>query len=295
MFFKFLTSLKNGFKLTAVSFKFIRDHMKLIIFPVLKMIALISAAGLFFIGCFYSLVVFMSLIGIVNPNDTVIGKVVLGGTIITLLFLFIILFKTVNSYFNIAIITYVAALLNHENASIGYSLKNSSYRIVPIVQWTSLNTVASMLKNFFSGNRQSTSLLAESLYVIWSMGTLFVEPIIAEENLSLMDVLKKSVKLIKNAFGEVVGATTGFGMLKGIILTLGWGGLYLFSTLTEKIEHTSSHAIIITIVIAFVLFFLFQLISLADYIFRTAVYQYACRKNSGPFSEHLIKTSFVTK
>lgn len=291
MFFEFFERIKSGFKLLKPSFAIIHKHRPLIVFAVLKVIALISIGSLVIFGYFLSMVGFMMYVSKQLPQTISVPL----GTILAFVWVFfpILVIRIINNYFNIAIINYVAGILNHTKTSIGSSLKLSFHKILPIIRWSIVSSAAIMLRKFLGHERRSTSVLGETLYVAWATGTIFVEPIIARENLSLMDSIKKSATLIKNAFGEVIGASTGFAFLKGVITMVGALYLYMFIKTTKNIEFTSTSSMIITAIIIVGLFLLFELISLADYIFRTAVYQYAVNKNSGPFSEHLIKTSFI--
>ena len=56
--------------------------------------------------------------------------------------------------------------------------------------------------------------------IVWSVATFFVVPVIAYENIGPVDAFKRSALLMKEKWGEKLGASFSFGLIQiaGVIL-----------------------------------------------------------------------------
>jgi hypothetical protein len=89
--------------------------------------------------------------------------------------------------------------------------------------------------------------------VVWSIATFFVVPVIAYENLGPIDAFKHSASLMKQKWGESLGATFNFGIIQFIALFIVGAILFILGSLVSPI---------------------LAIISAAETIFISAVYHY---------------------
>src|SRR6202011_2079960 len=56
--------------------------------------------------------------------------------------------------------------------------------------------------------------------IVWSIATFFVVPVIAYENLGPIDAFKRSAEIMKEKWGESLGSTFSFGLLRLVAFIL---------------------------------------------------------------------------
>ena len=69
-------------------------------------------------------------------------------------------------------------------------------------------------------NEKIAAVIAGIFGMLWSVLTFFVIPVMAYENLGVFQAIKRSSSLLKNTWGERVGANFAFGMIGFIMFIL---------------------------------------------------------------------------
>jgi len=108
-----------------------------------------------------------------------------------------------------------------EKVSFKEGINFSMKRLPVIFSWAVLSaTVGIIIKAIQENSGSLGNIISGLIGVVWSIATFFVVPILAYENLGPIDALKRSASIMKNKWGESIGASFSFGILSlvGIII-----------------------------------------------------------------------------
>ena len=100
--------------------------------------------------------------------------------------------------------------------------------------------------------------------IVWSIATFFVVPIIAYENLNPFQAVKRSTQLMKEKWGESLGSTFSFGLLRLLAFVIICLPLFFVGRLINPIAGI--------VLMALGAFFVMAVSSAAQTIFVSAVY-----------------------
>lgn len=201
----FFDRLAKGWEISVSSYKVLLANKQLIIFPILSGLSMLLIAGSFF-G-----VVLSSYGWNVSAIDTEnIGR----GTMYLLLFGFYIVNYLVIVYFNMALIHCAKLYFDGEEATVGKGIRFSNSRIGAILSWAVFAATVGIVLRIIQDNAGWIGKLVISLVgFVWSLATFFVIPVIAYENVGPMDALKRSAEIMKNKWGERLGASFSFALI----------------------------------------------------------------------------------
>ncbi len=127
--------------------------------------------------------------------------------------------------------------------------------------------------------------------IAWTLACYFVVPVLAFEDLTPIDAVKRSAKLFRDTWGEkVIG---GFSLsLVSLVLMLPGIGLVVVAGVLG-----SSAGLLFGLAVMFLYFLLLSVfMSAVGGIFNAALYRYACFKQAPPaFSQELITSAWAPK
>src|SRR5258706_1283524 len=127
--------------------------------------------------------------------------------------------------------------------------------------------------------------------IAWTLACYFVVPVLAFEDLTPIDAVKRSAKLFRDTWGEkVIG---GFSLsLVSLVLMLPGIGLVMAAALLG-----GSTGLLFGLAVMFLYFLLLSVfMSAVGGIFNAALYRYACFKQVPPaFSQELIASAWAAK
>jgi Family of unknown function (DUF6159) len=198
------TRMSNGWRITMNSFKVLKANRQLIIFPILSGLSLLVLFGSFVIALLAS--------ADWHPENIDTSRKI-GSYVV--IFLFYIINYFIIVYFNTALIHCTSLYFKGEEVTVRKGLDFSNSRLASIFLWAIFaGTVGAILKiiqeNLGTAGRIITGLTG----IVWSIATFFVVPVLAYENLGPIDALKRSVKLMKEKWGESLGASFSFGLVQ---------------------------------------------------------------------------------
>jgi hypothetical protein len=191
-----------------------------------------------------------------------------------------------------AVITFPAAGLvsavdeemHGRDASVGAGMSAAFARFGPLVAWSAIQTVVSILINLIRGNGQGgvvssllRSVLAAAADVMWQLITFFVLPVMMIEMASPIDAIKSSSSLFKKQWGTQLAGGVRIGGLVALLIILP-GALILGAGVGIVFAGTTAAAIIgvVTAAIGFLIVVLGGLIINAMRgIYSVALYYYA--------------------
>ncbi len=204
------TRLSNGWQISMSSLKVLKANRQLIIFPILSSISLLTLLGSFAL-------VIMTGAGWDAGN--------IGSTSrlesYSLIFLFYIINYFIIVYFNTALIHCTTLYFRGEKVSVREGLDFSFSRIGTIFSWALFaGTIGAILQIIQENLGSLGKIITGMIGIVWSVATFFVVPVIAYENIGPVDAFKRSAFLMKEKWGEKLGASFSFGLIQiaGIIL-----------------------------------------------------------------------------
>ena len=251
----FFDRLSNGWKIAMNSFKVLKENKQLIIFPVLSgfsillLMASFVTVGLAFAGWDFE--------NLDIENGSPVYYLIL--------FAFYIINYFIVVFFNMALIHCTRLYFQGEEVTIRKGMLFSLSRIRSIFAWAFFAaTIGLLLKTIQENVGTLGKIITGIIGIVWSVATFFVVPIIAYENAGPLEAFKKSSAMMKQKWGESLGANFSFGLIQflGIIIV----GLPLFFIGSAFNELAG---IALAVAGAFVVI---SIISAAQTIFVSAVY-----------------------
>ena len=273
----FFDRLSNGWKLAMSSFKILKANQQLIIFPILSGVSLLLIIGSFF-------TVTLANAGWDSDN---IGELSSAGYYV-LLFLFYLVNYFVVVFFNMALIHCTRLYFNGEEVTVTAGLRFSISRIGAIFSWAIFAaTVGLILKAIQENSGIVGKIITGIIGIVWSIATFFVVPIIAYENLGPIDAVKRSTQMMKEKWGQSLGAGFSFGLIQFLAFIIVGFPLFIVGSMFNPFV-----AIALAVV---ALFMVMAIISAAQTIFISAVYHNIKGDPTEHFSQQLIDNLFVKK
>ena len=217
----FFDRLGRGWKLGISSLKVIRANKQLVLFPIISGVALILVVSSF-LGIAYA------------SYGTDLDEMARQGSAAdyALTFLYYLICYFVIVFFNVGLVHCTRIYLQGGKPSFGDGVRFALKRIPIILGWAVLSaTVGLILKAIQENSGTLGSIISGIIGVVWSIVTFFVVPVLAYEEVGPFSALKRSGQIMKEKWGESIGASFSFGILTlvGIlIIALPVGILFSF-------------------------------------------------------------------
>ncbi|MDP4265282.1 MAG: DUF6159 family protein [Bacteroidota bacterium] len=250
----FFDRLENGWTIAMSSFKVLKEKKELIIFPVLSGISILLVLASFIIAVFASS-------GWDREN---IPELNTPGYYLVLFGFYVVNYFIV-VFFNMALIHCARLYFRGEEVTVRAGLQFSVSRIGVIFSWAFFAATVGLLLRIIQENVGSLGKIITGLIgVVWSVATFFVVPVIAYENAGPLEAVKRSSQLMKQKWGESLGATFSLGFIQVIGIILVGLPLYFLGSIFHPLA-----GIALAILGAFMVI---SIISAAQTIFVSAVY-----------------------
>lgn len=271
--------LSNGWEMGMTSFRTLRSHPKLLLFPVFSSLSLLTVLATFFGSV---AIVWGMDIGNWTGNFE-------GGIIqYLLLFGFYLINYFVIVFFNVGLVYCAKRIFEGHEVTLTEGLNFSYSRIGVILQWAVLAATVGVILNTLQERLGFLGKIVVGLIgMVWSIATYFVVPVLAFENLSPIEAVKRSGAIIKERWGESLSANMGFG----VFFLLGYLVILLGGFLIGFLLHPIA-GIAIGIMAALVLH---TIVSAAQTVFLAAAYQHVNDEPYGDFREEVLDGMFVRK
>lgn len=276
----FFDRMGNGWKLGMASFGIIRENPTLMLFPVL------SGASLLFI----CLTFFGGIAAVFGFQlDAFFARFETGGEWLAYvaLFIFYLINFTIVVFFNVGLIHCTRLIMEGREAKVGDGIAYSVSRLEAIVSWALLAaTVGVVLKTLEERLGFIGQLIIGIVGIVWSIATFFVVPVVAYENVSPIEAVKRSAKIMKEKWGEAIGANFSFGLF----YILGIVAIVVISVLLFFVHP-------IVAVVAGVLSFLFlaTAVSAAKTVFLAAIYRHVNGEPVEYYDSEVLDNVFAPK
>lgn len=271
------TRLSNGWTIAMNSFKVLKENKQLIIFPILSSISLLLVIASFFTG-------------ILALNNWDIDSIEEQGTVMTYvwLFLFYIVNYFVIVFFNMALVHCTRLYFHGEEVTIRKGLQFSMSRLGVIFSWAVFAAVVgTILRSIQENSGVLGKIITGLIGIVWSVATFFVVPVIAYEKLGPLQAFKRSSSLMKEKWGESLGANFNFGLIQFLGIIVVGAVLFFIGSVIHPIA-----GIALAILGAFMVV---AIISAAQTIFVSAVYHNITSDPVTHFSQQMIDGLFEEK
>jgi hypothetical protein len=200
-------------------------------------------------------------------------------------------------YFNVALVACAMIRFRGGSPTLSDGLAAARERIGLIAAWALLAATVGVILRIIE---ERVGLLGKIVIWIlgaaWTVATFFVVPVLAAENLGPVDAAKRSVEIVRKAWGEAIVGNLGIGLLTFLAMLLVIGPVtVLMIVIAVK---TSSIAVAIAgAVLVVALLITLQLVSSALHsIILSALYLFATEgKVPAGFDPARLKGAFVAK
>lgn len=272
----FSTRLSNGWTIAKNSFKVLRENKQLIIFPILSGISIILIFASFFTVA----------LGFAGWN---VDNIPDPGTVQSYIFLFVfyIINYFVIVFFNMALIHCTSLYFKGEEVTIRKGIDFSMSRIGSIFAWAVFaGTVGAILKIIQENVGALGKIITGIIGVVWSVATFFVVPVIAYENLGPVGAFKKSANLMKEKWGERIGAGFSFFLIEVVAIL----GIAIVGFVLASINVIAGVAVAVIGILL-----LLTVISAVKTIFISAIYHNIQGDPVELYNQQFIDNLFETK
>ena len=204
-----------------------------------------------------------------------------------LIFIFYIINYFVIVFFNMALIHCTSLYFKGEEVTIRKGIDFSMSRIGSIFAWAVFaGTIGAVLKIIQENVGALGKIITGIIGVVWSIATFFVVPVIAYENLGPVGAFKKSANLMKEKWGESIGAGFSFFLIELVAML----GIAVIAFLFASIN------IIAGIAVGVIgLLLLMTVISAVKTIFISAIYHNVQGDPVELYNQQFIDNLFETK
>jgi Family of unknown function (DUF6159) len=273
----FFTRLSNGWNIALDSFAVLKENRQLIIFPILSGISMVLVISSFVAVLFAT-------------GDWTTDTIRNQGTVANYLYLF--LYYVANYFiivfFNTALVHCTHLYFRGEEVTVAKGLRFSMSRIGAIFSWALFaGTVGTLLRILQDRLGWLGKIIVGLTGVAWSIATFFVVPIIAYENLGPLGAFKRSATLMKEKWGESLGATFSFGILQLLAIFLLAIPAFIIGYLV--------HPVVGMMIFALGVFAVLVVMSAAKVIFVSAIYHNINGDPVKHFNQQLADNLFVQK
>ncbi len=199
----FMTKFSNGWTIASNSFKVLKENRQLLIFPILSGLSMIVIVASFFAA-------------VLGFNGWELDNVQENSRVVSylLLFAFYIVNYFVIVFFNMALVHCTSLYFKGEEVTVRKGIDFSMSRIGTILAWAVFaGIVGGILKIIQENVGALGKIITGIIGVVWSIATFFVVPIIAYENLGPIAAFKRSAGMMKEKWGERIGAGFNFTLI----------------------------------------------------------------------------------
>jgi Family of unknown function (DUF6159) len=278
----------RSWQLVKESFAVLRSDKELMLFPVLSAISCLFVTGLIATGG--GLLVFPSIVasraaGVPwQPSQTPLFYFAMFAVYVANYFVIV--------FFNVALVGVANSRLMGGTWTFRDGIALAWERKFTILQWAVVAaTVGMVLRMIEERMGWIGRIIMKLIGIAWALACYFVVPVLAFEDLTPIDAVKRSAKLFRDTWGEKVIGGFSIGLIFFVLMLPGIG-IFIAATV---LGHLTGMIIGLAFLILYVL--LLSVVSSAiQGIFNAALYRYACFKQVPPaFSPELITAAWAPK
>lgn len=273
----FFSRLSNGWQIARTSLKVLNAHKELIMFPILSgmsMAAVIASFTLVYAGRFGWH--FDALFELNRAQQYLV------------VFVFYIVNYFIVVFFNMGLMHCARLYFDGEEVSISKGLQFSASRLGAIFAWALFAaTIGTLLKIIQDNSGWLGKIVAGIVGFVWSIATFFVVPVIAYEKVGPFEALERSSKMMKEKWGESLGANFSMSLV-------GFIGMILVAVPAMAISALLDETTGILIMVGGMLL-VWAVVSALNSIFISAVYNNMRGNLNAHFDQRMLDDLFVQR
>lgn len=276
MFEKF----SNSWQLVKASARVLRADKELMVFPLISGAALILVSVVFFLP--------LTLIGsgfsVSSEGMSIVGYVGL--------FLFYVVQYSVIFFFNSALVGAAMIRLDGGDPTVSDGLRIARQRLPAILGYALIAATVGMVLQAAKERAGFLSKMVISLVgLAWNLATYLVVPVLVTQDVSPIDAIRESARVLKRTWGEQIVGNVGLGWF----FVLMWIGLgLLFVPAIVVVGMTGQGLAIGAVIVLFGLLALTTALVQATLggIYSAALYRFATAGDAGMFDTAQLQGAF---
>jgi hypothetical protein len=189
--------MRSGLALTGQSWRVLRAHRELAVFPLIGALCVVLLAGPVFVPGAY----------LADRGDTAAAVVVIAVATYIASFL--------TTFFGVAMAAAADKALRGEDPSVRDGIAVARTRLRTIAGWALVSATVSVIIRALESQRGIGQIVSSLVGAAWGVVTFLVIPLVALEGIGPIEGLKRSASLFKQHWGgQLTGmATVGIGVL----------------------------------------------------------------------------------
>lgn len=271
--------ISRGWQLTKLSFSVIRKDKELLLFPLISSIITILLAISFFLPFMLS-------------SDWGEGASAEEAelTLLLLLIPFYIIAYFIAIFFNVAIVACAMKRLDGGDPTFSYGIGFAKSRLKYIFQWAIFAAIVGLILRAIQQRVGAVGKILVALAgLAWSIATYFVIPVIAFEEMTPLNAIKRSAGILRKSWGEALISNLGMGLIFFAFALLG----FLFMIIGFAIG--GAMGLVVGVIIALIYWvFIALLATTAQNVLMAALYRFATTgKTSMEFPTHVLENPWT--
>ena len=198
-----LGKFKTGLKLSRDSISVVRDHPKLLVFPLLGALS-----------TFAFWIAFLLPLWIANLLGT--------GAEIVVLFLLYFVTTFFATFFTASLVFAVNQTFHGEEPQLGESMRAAWRRKGPILVWSAVAAIVSVILKKLEESDSALARILSSIFAFgWTITTFFIVPVIVFEDVTVKSMFTRSAETFKDTWGESIGIGLGVTLIQVVVGIVG--------------------------------------------------------------------------
>ena len=270
---KKIGKLRASYLLAVESFELFRKDKEIVWYVVLNALSVFAIVTVFIAAG----VALMLSGAVVLPAEEESASLALQIAGYAALFVMYLACAYVTAYFGVALTSVVAARIEGEDKGFKDGLRAASARSGQILQWSLLSSTVGLILQIIADKASWVGRIVSWLgEVAWNVATFFIVPVLARENLSVGNSVRRSGEIFVKTWGETIVMNFSLGLfflgahISLLVGVFAVGYLLLQSGLIVLLG--------VWVVLYFVAFVVIAVVqSVLESIFKVALYEYATR------------------
>jgi len=277
---------QRSWDLAAACMRLLLEDKSLLVFPLLSSIAVVLVIGSFAVPL-------LPLVGFLSSRGS---EQTVSSLSYVALFVFYWLQFSVIVFFNTALVEVAMRRFDGKDATIGDGLRRAWARLPIILVYALIAAfVGTLLRIIAERVGVIGKIVVGLIGFAWTVATALVVPVLAAEDVGPVDAVRRSVDLIKKAWGEDIIGNAGIGLIFGVVLfvVILSGG---FLTVAAFVAHDFALGIVLLIALILTVCLLALAQTALQGIYAAALYRYANGNSAtGTIDASLLRDSFRRK
>ena len=261
--------IKTGFGMARRSGRVLRDHPRLLLFPLIGGLSGVPFLATLFGGVFVT--------GVFERSNAALYAVLFAAYLVE---------TFVASFFSAALVSETRRVFDGDEASLRRGVRSAWDHRLPLLAWSVIAAVIGVVIQVIESQDNAVARIIASLFAVaWGVMTYFVVPVIVFRDPSVRGMFEESARTFKDTWGESIGA---MGAINLVTFLLALGGAAVAVGVFFLLPAVGGARLILTAVVggsAVLLGFLIG--KTLTGVAKTALYVYATESESPEYFEDM--------